>query len=52
MDHPAVNFIPPEAAHWYRLSTGSGDARARLLLGNLYNSGQGVARNAVIASAL
>ena len=41
-----------EAAHWYRLSAGNGDARAQLLLGNLYNAGQGVPRDAVAAYAL
>ena len=41
-----------EAAKWYRRSADQGDARAQLLLGNLYQLGQGVPRSAVVAYAL
>jgi hypothetical protein len=41
-----------EAARWYRRSADHGDARAQLLLGVLYQTGQGVRWDPVAAWAL
>jgi hypothetical protein len=41
-----------EAAKWYRRAADQGDARAQMLLGNLYQLGQGVAKSAIVAYAL